>query len=132
MMGSPIRDEHEVEDPDSASMFLSIVVGFVAGMVVSVPAVVATAMSFMAAGVGHGRSVVAKMLYPYIFLSTKYGVSESSEIYAAALFQYPIYGMIICLFGRLFQTADQRRNGSIAAAVAAAIHLAAWLLAIFA
>lgn len=70
------------------------VVGIVVGCLVMMQAVV---VAIGSAGGGHGSYLVAKFLFPYVFLLR----SNNDAAYAwLGLLQYPVYGAILAFCGK--------------------------------
>ena len=90
-------DQPASEDAQDDELALSLqraVVGIVVGCLVTIPAVV---VAIGSAGGGHGSDLVAKFLFPYVFLLH----SNNDATYAwLGLLQYPVYGAILAFCGK--------------------------------
>lgn len=53
---------------------------------------------FMSAGAGHGDYLLAKILFPFTMLSTVFLHSITSSFIVFAIFQFPVYGLILSFF----------------------------------
>jgi hypothetical protein len=76
-------------------------------------------LGLWSAGAGHGDYVLAAILFPYTLLSTAMNDTISSAFVTVAVFQFPVYGVILAFAG-------QRRN--IVAMMLVCLHVVAVLL----
>ena len=73
--------------------FIGMITGIAVGAVITVPAILLAAAS---AGAGHGDYAIARLLYPYSMLLTRFtGDRISALLIALALAQFPLCGAMI-------------------------------------
>lgn len=72
---------------------INLYVGFVAGVLLTIPAVI---LAILSGGGGHGNYLWAKLLFPYsMVIPVLCGTTISVPLIMIAIIQYPIYGVIV-------------------------------------
>jgi hypothetical protein len=91
---------------------IGMITGVAVGAMITPPAMFLAAAS---GGAGHGRYVLARLLYPYSMLLTRLASDTiSTPLIALALAQFPLYGAIIGL-----EFSRPRSRGTLVCAIVA-------------
>lgn len=78
-------------------------IGFWKPIVISlVVTPIALFVGLASAGAGHGNYFLTKVLFPYTMLSTVWFESILEPFFLVAIFQFPVYGIILALGRKRF------------------------------